>query len=132
MVFGAPTAAAAPQPPGPPPHATPAVRHIYADYLSDGTIDVCAHSLAAVRKTLATIEPEFDLDYPDFRAALVEIIDRRRRNPDTCSHHVTGNTSPSRFERHPSAHDAARALKGTRPLSHVSVTAPAASRFTRT
>jgi hypothetical protein len=60
----------------PPTGASPAVREVYNDFLVDGTIDICAHSVRALKQTLATIEPKTDTDFPDFRPAIEAGIDR--------------------------------------------------------
>jgi hypothetical protein len=61
---------ATPTPGGPPADASTAVKAIYTDYRSDGKIDVCDHEQTDLQDALDTIEPEFDTDNPDFRAAL--------------------------------------------------------------
>jgi hypothetical protein len=58
---------------------SPAVRRVYVDYVADGKIDVCAHSARTLKQTLATIDPEFDNDNPDFRPAIKAGIDRHAR-----------------------------------------------------
>jgi hypothetical protein len=70
-----PLATASPQV-KPPKGSSPAVRRVYADYRRDGVIDVCAHSLRTLKQTLATIEPEFDTKFPDFRPAIEAGINR--------------------------------------------------------
>ena len=49
---------------------------VYDDYSRDGVIDVCDHTQDTLQKTLDSIEPSFDQDYPDFRAALQAGIDK--------------------------------------------------------
>ena len=53
-----------------------AVKEIYSDYRNDGKIDVCTHERADLQDALDTIEPDFDTDNPDFRAALEAGIQR--------------------------------------------------------
>ena len=65
LVVAAPAAAQ-----DPPDDAPAAVERIYEDYRGDGKIDVCDHEVDDLQKALDTIEPDFDRDYPDFRAAL--------------------------------------------------------------
>jgi hypothetical protein len=79
----------------PPKGSSPAVRRVYADYRRDGIIDVCAHSLRALKRTLVTIDPKFDMDFPDFRAAIEAGIDRHAVCAD---HHVPGDGVESRFD----------------------------------
>ena len=67
---------ATPTPGGPPADASKAVKAIYTDYRSDGKIDVCDHERTDLQDALDTIEPEFDTDNPDFRAALEAGIQR--------------------------------------------------------
>jgi len=59
------------------------VRRVYTDYRRDGTIEICAHSLSTLKRTLATIDPAFDTRYPDFREAVQAGIKRRARCADT-------------------------------------------------
>ena len=59
-----------------PTNASEAVKEIYSDYRADGKIDVCNHERADLQDALDTIEPEFDTDNPDFRAALEAGIQR--------------------------------------------------------
>ena len=54
-----------------------AVQQIYTDYRRDGRIDVCKHSLQALKQALASIQPDFDTEYPDFRAGLQSAVKRR-------------------------------------------------------
>jgi hypothetical protein len=60
----------------PPADASPEVQHIYQDYRNDGRIEVCDHERADLQDALDTIEPDFDSDFPDFRAALEAGIER--------------------------------------------------------
>jgi hypothetical protein len=52
------------------------VQRVYDDYRRDGVIDVCDHTQQALQKTLDTIEPAYDQDYPDFREAVSAGIER--------------------------------------------------------
>jgi hypothetical protein len=70
--------------------ATPAkkpkdVQKVYDDYHDHGKIDVCAHSQAALQKTLDTIDPSFDQDYPDFRDAVQAGIEKHKAGKCTSS-----------------------------------------------
>ena len=47
----------------------------------DGKIEVCDHEREDLQDALDTIEPDFDTDYPDFRAALEAGITAPRRRP---------------------------------------------------
>jgi hypothetical protein len=79
LLVAAPTALAqtpTPTPGGPPADASQEVKDIYSDYRSDGKIDVCDHERSDLQEALDTIEPEFDNDNPDFRAALEAGIQR--------------------------------------------------------
>jgi hypothetical protein len=59
-----------------PDDASKEVKAIYTDYSRDGVIDVCDHTRANLQKTLDTIEPDFDRDFPDFREAIEAGIQR--------------------------------------------------------
>jgi hypothetical protein len=78
-----PTATAAQEPSAEAPaNASRGVRSIYDDYSGDGVIDVCEHTRADLQKTLDTIEPDFDRDFPDFREAVEAGI--QRHDNDRC------------------------------------------------
>ena len=53
-----------------PPDATREVKEIYDDFADDGVVDSCDHTLDDLQEALDTIEPDFEQDFPDFRAAL--------------------------------------------------------------
>ncbi len=67
LLAAAPAASHAQDPPA---DAPAAVQAIYQDYRNDGKIEPCDHKVADLQEALDTIEPDFDQDYPDFRAAL--------------------------------------------------------------
>jgi hypothetical protein len=80
-VSASPTATPSPTPT---PTATPAprtkaVQKVYDDYASDGTISVCKYSVKTLKRTLRTITPQFDTNFPDFRAAVKAGIKRHQR-----------------------------------------------------
>jgi hypothetical protein len=77
------TASASPTP-TPTPTATPAprtkaVQKVYDDYEADGVISACKHSEKTLKRTLKTITPQFDTDFPDFRAAVKAGVKRHQR-----------------------------------------------------
>lgn len=78
-----PTATAAPRPKG--------VQRVYNDYRSDGVISSCRHSVKDLRRTLTTIQSQFDADFPDFRPAVQAAIARHKHGG--CS--TTSSTTPS-------------------------------------
>src|SRR3954453_3724546 len=57
-----------------PKDASKEVTRIYDDYRRDGRIEACDHTRANLQAALDTIQPAFDSDYPDFRAALEAAI----------------------------------------------------------
>jgi hypothetical protein len=59
-----------------PDDASKEVKAIYTDYRRDGRIDECDHAREDLQDALDTIEPDFDRDFPDFRAALEAGIQR--------------------------------------------------------
>jgi hypothetical protein len=83
LLIAAPAAfaqTATPTPGGAPEDASKAVKEIYSDYRNDGKIDVCEHERDDLQDALDTIEPDFDTDNPDFRAALEAGIQRHDDN----------------------------------------------------
>ena len=115
LLLAAPTAFAqtpTATPGGAPDDASEAVKEIYSDYRNDGKIDVCTHERDDLQDALDTIEPDFDTDNPDFRAALEAghpaprrrplLRGRGRRDPHGHGdHHGHGVTHRGR--RHPAA-----------------------------
>jgi hypothetical protein len=83
-----PTATPSPEPcasptPTPAPKRTKAVKNVYRDFRNDGLLSPCRHSTNALKKTLKTITPQFDADFPEFRDAVKAAI--RAHDKDRCA-----------------------------------------------
>jgi len=55
-----------------------AVEEIYQDYRDDGVIDACDHTKRALKRTLADLPPEADVETPDLRPALEAGIEQHK------------------------------------------------------
>jgi len=101
LLVAAPTAFAqtpTPTPGGAPNDASEAVKEIYRDYRNGGSIDECSHERADLQDALDTIDPDYDIDFPDFRASLEAGIQRhdegRCTSSDDATPTATATTSP--------------------------------------
>src|SRR3954451_21693938 len=54
------------------------VQRVYDDFRRDGVIDACSHTQKPLQHSLDRIEPACDHDYPDFREAVSEGIERHK------------------------------------------------------
>jgi hypothetical protein len=80
LLLAAPAALAQSPPDGTPDDASEAVEEIYRDYRNDGKIDVCDHTREDLQDAVETIDPDFDIDNPDFRIALETGVQRHDDN----------------------------------------------------
>jgi hypothetical protein len=92
-----PTATASPSPTATPsPTVTPTptptptyakqtkeTRRVYRDYKRDGVIEACDHTRKDLRRTLKTIRPQFEEEFPDFRDAVRAAIKQHNRRKCT-------------------------------------------------
>jgi hypothetical protein len=74
-----PTVTPTPTPTPPPAKKTKAIRKVYKDFDEDGLITACDHSVKVLRKTLATITPQRQSDYPEFRLSIRAAIRQHRK-----------------------------------------------------
>jgi hypothetical protein len=79
------------------------VKDVYRDYMQDGVIAVCDHSLSALRRTRASITRAFNRDFPDFRDAVNAGIVRHRQG--RCAVHGEPHERVWPFDGHQQSHD---------------------------
>jgi len=92
LLTAAPAASHAQDPPA---DAPAAVQAIYQDYRNDGKVEPCDHEVEHLQDALDTIEPAFDQDYPDFRAALEAGINDHDVCDDDADAEPTATASPA-------------------------------------
>jgi outer membrane biosynthesis protein TonB len=64
---------------------------VYRDYKRDGIIAACDHTRKDLRRTLKTIRPQFEDEFPDFRDAVRAAI--KQHNRDKCTQPTPTPTS---------------------------------------
>ncbi len=92
LLTAAPAASHAQNPPA---DAPADVQAIYQDYRNDGKVEPCDHEVEHLQDALETIEPAFDQDYPDFRAALEAGINDHDDCDDDADAEPTATASPA-------------------------------------
>lgn len=93
LLMAAPAASHAQDPPA---NAPADVQAIYQDYRNDIRIEPCDHEVEDLQTALDTIEPEFDQDFPDFRAALEAGINEHSNNGcDDAGEEPTATATPA-------------------------------------
>ena len=70
-----------------------AVEEIYRDYEDDGVIEACDHTKRALRRTLANLAPEADVETPDLRPALEAGIEQHES--DDCANQPDPTPTPT-------------------------------------
>ena len=61
------------------------VKRVYRDYEKDGRVDACEHSRTALKRTLESINDEYDAAFPDFREAVRAALKDYKQENERCA-----------------------------------------------